>query len=125
VSLNIDNVGVPQGAALQAIRAQQVQSRVVSPIPAQERETEAVRSTDLSSSQAIRQFSMAAQVAAEEVPANDPMKPVADGIAEDLSRTGDDPFEAVGKINDLQNAYNFAMESNANLLEDPALAAIA
>ena len=125
MSLNIDNVGSPQGAALQAIRAQQVQSRVVAPIPAQERETEAVRSTDLSSSQAIRQFQMSARVAAEEVPANDPMKPVADGIAEDLSRVGDDPFEAVGKINDLQNAYNFAMESNANLLEDPVLAAIA
>lgn len=129
MSLNIDNVGLPQGAALQAIQAQQVQSRVVAPIPAQERETEAVRSTDrstdLSSSQAIRQFSMAARVAAGEVPANDPMKPVADGIAEDLSRAGDDPFEAVGKINDLQNAYNFAMEANANLLEDPALAAIA
>ena len=68
---------------------------------------------------------MAAKVAAEEVHANDPMKPVADGIAEDLSRAGSDPFEAVGKINDLQNAYNFAMEANANLLEDSALAAIA
>jgi hypothetical protein len=102
-----------------------VRARTVAPIPAQERETEAVRSTDLSSSQAIRQFQMAARVAAEEVPANDPMKPVADGIAEDLGRSGDDPFEAVGKINDLQNAYNFAMEANASLLEDPALAAIA
>ncbi len=68
---------------------------------------------------------MAAKVAAEEVPANDPMKPVADGIAEDLSRAGSDPFEAVGKMNDVQNAFNFAMEANANLLEDPALAAIA
>ena len=68
---------------------------------------------------------MAAKVAAEEVPANDPMKPVAEGIAQDLNRAGSDPFEAVGKINDLQNAYNFAMEANASLLEDPALAAIA
>jgi len=68
---------------------------------------------------------MAAQIAAKEVAANDPMKPVADGIAEDLSRAGNDPFEAVGKINDLQNAYNFAMEANASLLEDPALAALA
>ena len=125
MSINIDNVGLPQGDALQAIRAQQVQSRVVAPVPAQEQQPEAVRSTDLSSSQAVRQFSMAARVAAEEVPANDPMKPVAEGIAEDLSRAGNDPFEAVGKINDLQNAYNFAIEANANLLEDPALAAIA
>ena len=125
MSPNVDNIGSPQGVALQAIQAQQVRARTVAPVPAQEQQTEAVRSTDLSSSQAIRQFSMAAKVAAEEVPANDPMKPVADGIAEDLSRAGSDPFEAVGKINDLQNAYNFAMEANANLLEDPALAAIA
>ena len=125
MSPNIDNIGSPQGVALQAIQAQQVRARTVAPVPAQEQQTEAIRSTDLSSSQAIRQFSMAAKVAAEEVPANDPMKPVADGIAEDLSRAGSDPFEAVGKINDLQNAYNFAMEANASLLEDPALAAIA
>jgi hypothetical protein len=125
VSPNVDNIGSPQGVALQAIQAQQMRARTVAPIPAQERQSEAVRSTDLTSSRAVRQFSMAARVAAEEVPANDPMKPVADGIAEDLSRVSDDPFEAVGKINDLQNAYNFAMEANASLLEDPALAAIA
>lgn len=125
MSPNVDNIGSPLGVALQAIQAQQVRARTVAPVPAQEQQTEAVRSTDLSSSQAIRQFSMAAKVAAEEVPANDPMKPVADGIAEDLSRAGSDPFEAVGKINDLQNAYNFAMEANANLIEAPALAAIA
>ena len=125
MSPNVDNLGSPQGVALQAIQAQQVRARTVAPVSAQEQQTEAVRGTDLSASQAIRQFSMAAKVAAEEVPANDPMKPVADGIAEDLSRTGSDPFEAVGKINDLQNAYNFAMEANASLLEDPALAAIA
>ena len=125
MSLNIDNIGLPQGAALQAIQAKQVQSRLVAPVPAQEKQTEAVRSTGLSSSQALRQFSMAAQVAAKQVAANDPMKPVAEGIAQDLSRASNDPFEAVGKINDLQNAYNFAMEANASLLEDPALAAIA
>ncbi|MBC8324386.1 MAG: hypothetical protein H8E27_01995 [Verrucomicrobia subdivision 3 bacterium] len=125
MSPNVDNIGSPQGVALQAIQAQQVRARTVAPIPAQERQSEAVRSTDLTSSRAVQQFSMAARVAAEEVPANDPMKPVADGIAEDLSRVGNDPFEAVGKINDLQNAFNFAMEANANLLEDPALAALA
>jgi len=110
---------------LQAIQARQTRARAVAPVPAQEQQTEAVRSTDLSSSQAVRQFSMAAQIAAKEVPANDPMKPVADGIAKDLSRAGDDPFEAVGKINDLQNAYSFAMKANANLLGNSALAALA
>jgi len=125
VSLNLDNIGSPQGVALQAIQAKQVQARTVAPVQAQEQQAEAVRSTDLSSSRAVQEFSMAARVAAEEVAANDPMKPVADGIAEDLSRAGNDPFEAVSKINDLQNAYNFAMEANASLLEDPALAALA
>ena len=110
---------------MQAIQARQTRARAVQAVPAQEQQSEAVRSTDLTSSRAVQQFSIAARVAAEEVPANDPMKPVADGIAEDLSRVSDDPFEAVGKINDLQNAYNFAMEANASLLEDPALAAIA
>ena len=52
------------------------------------------------------------------------MKPVAEGIAEDLSRAGNDPFEAVGKINDLQNAFSFTLEANANLMENPALQAI-
>lgn len=125
MSLNLDNIGSPQGVALQAIQAKQVQARTVAPVQAQEQQAEAVRSTDLSSSRAVQEFSMAARVAAEEVAANDPMKPVADGIAEDLSRAGNDPFEAVSKINDLQNAYNFAMEANASLLEDPALAALA
>jgi len=125
VSLNIDNIGIPQGAALQAIQAKQVESRAVPPVPPQEQQSAAVRSTDLSSSQALQQFSMAARVAAGQVPANDPMKPVAEGIAQDLSRAGGDAFEAMGKINDLQNAFNFAMQSNAGLMEDPALAAIA
>ena len=125
MSLNLDNIGSPQGVALQAIQAKQVQARTVAPVQAQEQQAEAVRSTDLSSSRAVQEFSMAARVAAEEVAANDPMKPVADGIAEDLSRAGNDPFEAVSKINDLQNSFNFAMEANASLLEDPALAALA
>ena len=125
MSLNLDNIGSPQGVALQAIQAKQVQARTVAPVQAQEQQAEAVRSTGLSSSRAVQEFSMAARVAAEEVAANDPMKPVADGIAEDLSRAANDPFEAVSKINDLQNAYNFAMEANASLLEDPALAALA
>ena len=125
MSLNLDNIGSPQGVALQAIQAKQVQARTVAPVQAQEQQAEAVRSTDLSSSRAVQEFSMAARVAAEEVAANDPMKPVAEGIAEDLSRAANDPFEAVSKINALQNAYNFAMEANASLLEDPALAALA
>ncbi len=124
MSLNVDNIGSPQGVALQAIQARQTRARAVESVPAQEQQSEAVRSTDLTSSRAVHQFSMAARVAAEEVPSNDSMKPVAEGIAEDLSRAGNDPFEAVGKINDLQNAFSFTLEANANLMENPALQAI-
>ena len=109
---------------MQAIQARQTRARAVESVPAQEQQSEAVRSTDLTSSRAVQQFSIAARVAAEEVPANDPMKPVAEGIAKDLSRAGNDPFEAVGKINDLQNAFSFTLEANANLMENPALQAI-
>ena len=124
MSLNVDNIGSPQGVALQAIQARQTRARAVESVPAQEQQSEAVRSTDLTSSRAVQQFSIAARVAAEEVPANDPMKPVAEGIAKALSRAGNDPFEAVGKINDLQNAFSFTLEANANLMENPALQAI-
>ena len=109
---------------MQAIQARQTRARAVESVPAREQQSEAVRSTDLTSSRAVQQFSIAARVAAEEVSSNDPMKPVAEGIAEDLSRAGNDPFEAVGKINDLQNAFSFTLEANANLMENPALQAI-
>ena len=124
MSTNVDNIGSPQGGALQAIQARQTRARAVESVPAREQQSEAVRSTDLTSSRAVQQFSIAARVAAEEVSSNDPMKPVAEGIAEDLSRAGNDPFEAVGKINDLQNAFSFTLEANANLMENPALQAI-
>ena len=41
-----------------------------------------------------------------------------------IQPTSNDMFAAVGQMNDLQNALSFALESNSNLMSDPALAAI-
>ena len=75
--------------------------------------------------EAMREFAVAAQSAAAGIAETDPMKPIADGIARDLGGANGDVFAAMGKINDLQNAFNFTMQANANLMDDPALAAIA
>ena len=75
--------------------------------------------------EAMREFVVAAQSAAAGIAETDPMKPIANGIARDLGEANGDGFAAMGKINDLQNAFNFTMQANANLLADPALAAIA
>ena len=37
---------------------------------------------------------------------SDPVKPFAEGVAEDLSEAGSDVFEAMGRMNDLQNALS-------------------
>jgi hypothetical protein len=52
------------------------------------------------------------------------MKPIADGIAQELSQVNGDVFGAMGRINDMQNAFTFALASTAGLMADPALQAI-
>ncbi len=130
MSLNIDNIGSPQGAALQAIKAQQAQAAVLAPVAAQQDQSAAAirpasQQSEQAASAALKQFTAAAQSAAGQLRADDPMKPVAEGIAQDLSRAGGDAFNAMGRINDLQNAFTFAMEANAGLMNDPALATLA
>ena len=80
--------------------------------------------TGLSSSNAMRGFAAAAQSAAAAVGQSDPMKPIADGIAQELSRANGDVFGAMGRINDMQNAFTFALATTAGLMADPALQAI-
>ena len=65
----------------------------------------------------------AAQAVAAAVSEGDPVKAFAQGVADDLSQTSNDMFAAVGQMNDLQ-ALSFALESNSNLMSDPALEAI-
>ena len=55
---------------------------------------------------------------------SDPVKPFAEGVAEDLSEAGSDVFEAMGRMNDLQNALSFALESSSSMMVDPSLEAI-
>lgn len=69
-------------------------------------------------------FAAAAKAVAAAVNEGDPVKAFAEGVADDLSQTGNDMFAAVGQMNDLQNALSFAFESTSNLLNDPALEAI-
>ena len=52
------------------------------------------------------------------------MKPIADGIARELSGANGDVFGAMGRINDLQNAFTFTLEANVNLMANPALQAV-
>jgi hypothetical protein len=69
-------------------------------------------------------FAAAAKTVAAAISAADPMKPFAEGVAEDLSKVGNDMFAAMGQINDLQNALSFAMESSSSMMDDPALEAL-
>jgi hypothetical protein len=123
VSLEVNNVNVPHNAALQGIQSRQ---RVDSQPPVTQVPERAPSATDtgLSSSNAIRGFAAAAQSAAAAVGQSDPMKPIADGIAQELSRANGDVFGAMGRINDMQNAFTFALATTAGLMADPALQAI-
>jgi hypothetical protein len=69
-------------------------------------------------------FAAAAQAVAAAISESDPIKPFAEGVAEDLSEVGNDMFAAMGQINDLQNALSFALESSSSMMDDPALEAI-
>ena len=123
MSLEVNNVNVPHNAALQGIQSRQ---RVDSQLPVTQVPERAPSATDtgLSSSNAMRGFAAAAQSAAAAVGQSDPMKPIADGIAQELSRANGDVFGAMGRINDMQNAFTFALATTAGLMADPALQAI-
>jgi len=127
VSLDINSVSASPQAPLQGLRAHQGQLHVggyslVSQVPER---APSVADTTMPAIEAMREFAVAAQSAAAGIAETDPMKPIADGIARDLGGANGDVFAAMGKINDLQNAFNFTMQANANLMDDPALAAIA
>ena len=123
MSLEVNNVNVPHSAALQGIQSRQ---RVDSqpPVTQVPERASSATNTGLSSSNAMRGFAAAAQSAAATVGQSDPMKPIADGIAQELSRANGDVFGAMGRINDMQNAFTFALASTAGLMADPALQAI-
>lgn len=69
-------------------------------------------------------FASAAKAVAGAISESDPVKPFAEGVAEDLSEVGNDVFAAMGQINDLQNALSYALDSSSNMMSDPTLEAI-
>lgn len=126
MSLEINNVSLPQNVPMRGVAASQNQLHVggyslISKLPER---TPSVTDTTIGATEAMREFTAAAQVAAAGVRETDPMKPIADGIANDLNRANGDVFDAMGRINEIQNAFNFTLQANANLMEDPALQAI-
>ncbi|SVB45610.1 uncharacterized protein METZ01_LOCUS198464, partial [marine metagenome] len=79
VSLEVNNIGTPQNAALQGLKSRQAQLHVggypmVSKLPDN---APSVADTSLSASQAMRSFVMAAKSAAGAVGNADPLKPIA------------------------------------------------
>jgi hypothetical protein len=70
-------------------------------------------------------FAAAAQAVASAISESDPMKPFAEGVADDLSEIGNDMFAALAQVNDLNNALSFALESSSSMMDDPALEALA
>lgn len=125
MSLEINNAGILPQSAYHGIQSRQAELQVggyplVSKLPA----GQTARDTAPASADAMREFVVAAQNAAAQIGNNDPMKPVADGIARDLGRANGDVFGAMGQINDLQNAFAYALESTNRLMSDPALQGI-
>ena len=73
----------------------------------------------------MRSFVMTAKSAATELGNSDPLKPFAEGIVTELGGANGDVFSAMGRMNELQNAFTFALQANAGLSANPSLQAIA
>ncbi len=127
MSLEINNIGAPQNAALKGVTSRQSQLHVggyplVSKLPDY---TPSVADTSLTASRAMQEFVVAAKNAASGLGESDPMKPFAEGIANELGGANGDVFSAMGRMNELQNALTFALQANAGLSANPSLQAIA
>ena len=73
----------------------------------------------------MQEFVVAAKNAASGLGESDPMKPFAEGIANELGGANGDVFSAMGRMNELQHALTFALQANAGLSANPSLQAIA
>ena len=126
MSLDLNSIGgFPQASAYGGIRPSQASPEAVSTPPVSKPESQPVteRSTPAADSSKIN-FAAVAKAVAAAISESDPMKPFAEGVANDLSEIGNDMFSAMGKMNDLQNALSFALESSSTMMADPALEAI-
>ena len=126
MSLDLNSIGgFPQASAYGAIKPSQARPEAVSTPPVSKPESQPVaeRSTPVADFSGIN-FAAAAKAVAAAISESDPVKPFAEGVAKDLSVAGSDVFEAMGRMNDLQNALSFALESSSSMMVDPALEAI-
>ena len=127
MSLDINSIGgFPQASAYGAIKPQQTGPEAVPAPQISQPESQPVaeRSTPTAADYSRMDFAAAAQAVAAAISESDPIKPFAEGVAEDLSEVGNDMFAAMGQINDLNNALSFALESSSSMMDDPALEAI-
>ena len=126
MSLDINSIGgFPQASAYGGIKPRQISPEAVSTPPVSKPQSQPVaeRSTPVADSSGI-DFAAVAKAVAAAISTSDPIKPFAEGVAEDLSEIGNDMFAAMGQINDLQNALSYALDSSSNMMSDPTLEAI-
>ncbi len=127
MSLDINSIGgFPQASAYEGIKPRQIGPEAVPAPQTSQPQSQPVteRSAPAAADYSRVDFAAAAKTVAAAISAADPMKPFAEGVAEDLSKVGNDMFAAMGQINDLQNALSFAMESSSSMMNDPALEAL-
>jgi len=126
VSLDLNSIGgFPQASAYGAIRPSQAKPESISTPPVAKPESQPVAERTAPAADFSKiDFAAAAKMVAAAVSESDPVKPFAEGVAEDLSEAGSDVFEAMGRMNDLQNALSFALESSSSMMVDPSLEAI-
>ena len=126
MSLDLNSIGgFPQASAYGAIKPSQARPEAVSTPPVAKPESQPVAERTAPAADFSKvDFAAAAKMVAAAVSESDPVKPFAEGVAEDLSEAGSDVFEAMGRMNDLQNALSFALESSSSMMTDPSLEAI-
>ena len=126
MSLDLNSIGgFPQASAYGAIRPSQAKPESVSTPPVAKPESQPVAERTAPAADFSKiDFAAAAKMVAAAVSESDPVKPFAEGVAEDLSEAGSDVFEAMGRMNALQNALSFALESSSRMMVDPSLEAI-
>ena len=126
MSLDLNSIGgFPQASAYGAIKPSQARPEAVSTPPVAKPESQPVAERTAPAADFSKiDFAAAAKMVAAAVSESDPVKPFAEGVAEDLSEAGSDVFEAMGRMNDLQNALSFALDSSSSMMVDPSLEAI-
>jgi len=127
VSLDINSIGgFPQASAYEGIKPRQIGPEAVPAPQTSQPQSQPVteRSAPAAADYSRMDLAAAAQAVAAAISESDPMKPFAEGVADDLSEIGNDMFSAMGKMNDLQNALSFALESSSSMMDDPALEAL-